>query len=48
MGGQTSVMSTQLEREGLSAPNKKKEVKLLYNEEKVSVIGLLETKIKSW
>lgn len=32
---------------GLNAPNMQKEVKLLCNEEKVSLIGLLETKIKS-
>lgn len=30
----------------LNAPNKQKEVKLLCNEEKVGLIGLLETKIK--
>lgn len=31
---------------GLNAPNKQKEVKLLCNDEKVSLIGLIETKIK--
>lgn len=31
---------------GLNAPNKQKEVKLLCNMENVSLVGLLETKIK--
>ncbi|KAM3290756.1 hypothetical protein P3S67_019045 [Capsicum chacoense] len=31
---------------GLNAPNKQKEVKILCNEENVSLIGLLETKKK--
>lgn len=32
---------------GLNAPTNQKEVKILCNEVKVSLIGLLETKIKS-
>lgn len=31
---------------GLNAPNKQKEIKLLCNEERVGLIGLLETKVK--
>lgn len=31
---------------GLNAPNKQKEVKLLYNSEQVGLVGLLKTKIK--
>lgn len=31
---------------GLNGPNKQKEVKLICNNEKVGMIGLLETKIK--
>lgn len=31
---------------GLNAPNKQKKIKLLCNEERVGLIGLLETKIK--
>jgi len=33
---------------GLNVPNKQIEVKILCNEDKVSLIGLLETTIKSW
>lgn len=32
---------------GYNAPNKQKEVKFICNEEKIRLLGLLETKVKS-